>query len=153
MTNWAEIIEKAKRTAEEAAARIAKQALFRIYDDHFITKSPVWTGSYMSNFHFTEGSPATDFDPPFEDGEYGSNRSGVQSAARMTYRAEVMNSNLKMGATYFVTNTAPYAMQIEIEGSPKRYACGMVKATELVWESYVEDAARKDKVNNAVIPF
>lgn len=133
----ANVVLRFKALAEAEAEKVLASAIKKIYAQHLIPKSPLWTGAYITNFIFTRGTRNTvEQAPPVH----------AHTALERTYMVQAfeIGTALPMKAKYYITNVVPYGPEIEQFASPKaRLGKDLVKSTELFWRGFVEEAARE----------
>lgn len=109
------------RFAAKANARI-DVAIRKVMLDTFrsvVLKSPVQTGRFRGNWNIGYLSPN-------RETTVATDQSGAATISRIT--AAVQAAPINDGASVFLTNSLPYALELE-HGSSKQAPAGMVKVT------------------------
>jgi len=116
------IAAKTKRTVEQ----VNRASLFEV-GNRIITRSPVDTGSFRSNWQGAPGQPTNEV---------------ITTQTDPSNKLKVQLDNLTLGQTFFFTNPLPYGKKLE-DGSSEQAPAGMVKLSVAEFGQIVESMAKK----------
>lgn len=110
---------------------VIKSSLIRV-GSSIVVKSPVDTGRFKNNWLSAYGTIDTTVTQAVDP-------SGSAAIGRLTGKA----AGVKVGETFYFTNSLPYADRLEYEGHSQQAPAGMVRISIAAWESIVAEEVAK----------
>lgn len=110
---------------------VIKSSLIRV-GSSIVVKSPVDTGRFKNNWLSAYGTINTTVTQSVDP-------SGSAAIGRLTEKA----AGVKVGETFYFTNSLPYAERLEYEGWSEQAKAGMVRVSVASWESIVAEEVAK----------
>lgn len=110
---------------------VIKSSLIRV-GSSVVAKSPVDTGRFKNNWLSAYGTIDTSITNALDS-------SGSQAIGKLVQKA----AGVKVGETFYFTNSLPYAERLEYEGWSQQAPAGMVRVSIAAWENIVADEVAK----------
>lgn len=110
---------------------VIKSSLIRV-GSSIVVKSPVDTGRFKNNWLSAYGTIDTTVTQAVDP-------SGSAAIGRLKEKA----AGVKVGETFYFTNSLPYAYRLEYEGWSQSAEFGMVRVSIAAWESIVAEEVAK----------
>ena len=115
------------------SAVVVKDATIDMFS-HMIDESPVKTGTFVGNY------ATNDVNAPFRP-EVQNSRSGAIADMKSSMEEEYKKS--QTSPSYSLSNPSPYFEKLEY-GSSQQAPLGMIRKNVMLWDRYVEKAAKKN---------
>jgi hypothetical protein len=125
-----------RRFAEKSNQKmetVIKSSLIRV-GSSIVAKTPVRDGTIKNNWMSAYGAIDTTV-------TRSADPSGAQSEGRLRFAA----AGVKVGESFYFTNSLPYAYRIEYEGWSEGAKFGMVRISIAAWENIVADEVAKTR--------
>lgn len=104
---------------KKRVTEITESVSLKIYNGIILGEYPYWSGSFISSWRLSIGSPDTSYNAPGNIGQY--------SVPGVKYDLKV-----RFGQTVFISNNAPHAYQVEFMGTPRHKGEGWYVAHHAV---------------------
>lgn len=133
-TNLAAKIAEFKKLSEDRMKRVVQKSLIRT-GQMVIVESPVDRGRFAANWMFSMGA----VDSSTKDGTFNGEAEKQGSINRLTTKI----NGIELGQQFFMTNSLPYAMRLELGWSAKSSA--MVARAANAFTAIVAEEVAKSK--------